>query len=97
MKNSKNSVVIYKHYTTTSDDYYIGVDTEKPLTITLLPNAEDGQEYVIKAEMKPPIGKRSITIDTSDESKIDGYSSHVISVSHDFVKLFRRGGNWHII
>ena len=91
------AISISKNYTTTKDDYYIGVDTEKPVTITLLPDAEDGQEYVIKAEMKPPIGKRKITIGTIDESTIDGYSSHVIYVSHDYVRLFRRGGNWHVI
>ena len=91
------SISISKNYTTTKDDYYIGVDTEKPISITLLPNAEDGQEYIIKAEMKPPIGKRKITIGTIDESTIDGYSSYVIYVSHDYVRLFRHASHWHVV
>lgn len=91
------TISISKNYTTTKEDYYIGVDANKPVTITLLPDAEDGQEYVIKAEMKPPLGKRKITIGTSDESLIDGYSSYVIYVSHDYVRLFRSSGHWHVI
>ena len=92
-----NSILINNNYTTRADDYYIGVDTEKPITITLLPDAEDGVEHVIKAEMKPPIGRRTITIETSDDSTIDGYVMYLIQVSHDHIRLFRRGGQWHII
>jgi hypothetical protein len=91
------NISINKNYTTTCDDYYIGVNTEKPITITLLPYAKDGQEYVIKAQMKPPIGKRLITIATIDESTIDGYSLYIMQVSHDHVRLFRNDGNWHVI
>jgi hypothetical protein len=91
------SIVISKNYTTTEEDYYIGVDSEKPVSITLLPDAKDGQEYVIKAEMKPPVGKRKITISTIDNSTIDGYSFYTICVSHDRVRLFRRDSNWYVI
>ena len=92
-----NCILINSNYTTTADDYYIGVNTEKPITITLLPHAHDGVEHVIKAEMKPPIGRRTATIETSDGSTIDGYSLYLIQVSHDHIRLFRRGGEWHII
>lgn len=90
-------ISIDKNYTLTKDDYYIGVNANKPITITLLPNADDGQEYIIKAEMKPPIGKRIISIVTIDESTIDGYARYLIQVSHDHVRLFRNNGNWNVI
>lgn len=92
-----NCILINNNYTTLLDDYYIGINAEKPITITLLPNAKDGVEHVIKAEMKPPIGKRIITIETIDGSTIDGYLIYLIQVSHDNIRLFRRGGQWHII
>jgi hypothetical protein len=93
----KNCISINNNYTTTADDYYIGVNTEKPIVITLLSDAEDGVEYVIKTEMKPPIGKRIVTIVTADESTIDSYSFYLIQVSHDRIKLFRHSKQWHII
>lgn len=91
------TITINKNYTTTKDDYYIGVNSEKPITITLSHDVEDGQEYVIKAQMPPPIGRAKITIVTDDESLIDGYTSYVIHVSHDYVRFIRNGRNWHVI
>lgn len=91
-----NTKLVNQSYTVTEDDYYVGVDSQTSVIITL-PKSEDGKQCIIKSEMKPPLLNRHIRIVTSDESKIDGYSEATISVSHDSVWLMRRGGNWHTI
>jgi hypothetical protein len=90
-----NTTLIQKNYTATVDDYYIGVDSTSSVTITL-PECEDGKQYIIKSEMKPPLLNRHIKIVSSDDSKFDGYSELVIAVSHDSVWLIRHRGNWSV-
>jgi hypothetical protein len=92
-----SSLLISEDYTTTANDYYIGVQSDGPTTITLLPDAPDCIEYIIKAEMGPPLGNRKITIETMDGSKIDGLDKIVLEVPYQFVRLFRRGGTWYTV
>lgn len=92
-----STILVETNYTATEVDYYIGVDSKKAVTITLPPVPNDGKIIVIKAEMKPPIGNRKITIEASDGSSIDGYSNHVIHVSNECVHLIYRGHSWHVI
>jgi len=88
--------LVNANYTATHDDFYLGVEASGPITITL-PECEDGKQYIIKSEMKPPILNRRIRIVGADGSKIDGYSDHTISVSHDCLWLIRHNGNWFIL
>ena len=91
------ATLVSQDYTATLDDYYIGVNSTGPTTITLPNNSSDCQQIVVKAEMGPPLGNRKVTITTSDGSKIDGDSSYVMSVPYESVQILYRGGNWHII
>lgn len=84
-------------YYATADEFYIGVASEKPVTVYLPAAAPDGKIIVIKAEMKPPIGSRKVIIETTDGSKIDGYSDASINVSHGKITLIRNNNNWFII
>lgn len=88
--------LVQTNYTVTHDDFYLGVDTNGPITITL-PACDDGKQYIIKSEMKPPLLNRRIKIITADGSTIDGYVEHLISVSHDTLSVIRHRGNWHIL
>lgn len=92
-----STILVDADYTATNDDYYIGVDSKKPTTITLPSNPEDGKIIIVKAEMKPPIGSRKITIESNDGSSIDGYSSYAIYVSNEKARLLYRGNGWHVI
>lgn len=47
--------------------------------------------------MKPPMGNRKVIIETTDGSKIDGYSDASINVSHGKITLIRNNNNWFII
>ncbi|NBP16187.1 hypothetical protein EBU95_17675 [bacterium] len=84
-------------YVGTDDDFYIGVASDKASTIYLPAAARDGKIIVIKAEMKPPIGVRRITITTTDGSTIDGYESETIRISYGSLILIRNNNNWFSI
>lgn len=93
-----NSILISRDYTATITDYYIGVNSEDPVTIVLPVYDEDDEkchEIVVKAEMGPPLGNRKITIKTASEDiTIDGDEQVVMTVPWESVTLFYRGGNW---
>jgi len=85
--------VVSQDYSATMDDYYIGVNSTGPVSITLPSDCTDCQQIVVKAEMGPPIGNRKITI----IGPIDGGSSYVMEVPYEAVSMICRGGEWHII
>jgi hypothetical protein len=78
-------------------EFYIGVASEKAVTVYLPAAAADGTIIVVKAEMKPPLGNRKVQILTCDGSSIDGYSDAAITVSHGARVLIRNHGEWFII
>ena len=84
-------------YYATDDEFYIGIASEKPVTVYLPAAAADGKLIIIKAEMKPPMGNRKVNILTCDGSSIDGYSEAAITVSHGTRTLIRNHGEWFII
>lgn len=91
------AIITETDYVIDKTEHYIGVDSKKATKITLPQNPKDGRHIIVKAEMKPPLGNRKITIQTADESLIDGYKNYVIQVSHDVVHLMYRGNGWHVI
>lgn len=94
---SCNTVLISQDYQAQPTDFYVGVNSTGPVTVTLPPDCENCQQIIVKAEMGPPLGNRKITVTTSDGSLIDGDSDYVIEVPYQSVKVICRGGEWHII
>lgn len=94
-----SAILIDEDYIATTTDYYIGVNSDNPVTI-ILPEYDDEtcHEITVKAEMGPPLGNRKVTIETADNSiTIDGDTSVVMTVPWESVTLFYRGGNWYKI
>lgn len=91
------SILVSENYTATCDDYYIGVNSNEPVTITLPENCTDCCEIIVKAEMGPPLGNRKVTVTTTDGSYIDGKDKYVMEVPYQSVNVFCRGGDWYII
>jgi hypothetical protein len=91
------SILVSEDYNATCDDYYIGVNSDEPVTITLPENCTDCCEIIVKAEMGPPLGNRKITITTSDGALIDGADDYIITVPYGKINVFCRGGDWYII
>jgi len=89
--------LVSQDYVATLDDYYIGVNSLGPTTITLPNDPPDCTEIIIKAEMGPPLGNRKVTVAAPAGSSIDGSSTYVIEVPYQSVNLLSRGGLWHIV
>jgi hypothetical protein len=89
--------VVSEDYTVQSSDYYVGVDADGPVTITLPCGLEECREIIIKAEMGPPLGNRKITIVTDGDCTIDDADQYVIEVPYQSVRLLSRGGQWRIV
>jgi hypothetical protein len=92
-----NCVLISEDYQALDTDYYIGVNSDGPVTVTLPMDCTNCQQIIVKAEMGPPLGNRKITVTTSDGSTIDGDQSYIIEVPYQSLHLICRGGEWHII
>ena len=92
-----NSIVIDADYTTTANDYYIGVNATSTVTITLVDAPSDCTKVVIKSEMTQPVGNKKITINGSGSALIDGKPQYVIQNAFKSVQLFARGGSWYTI
>lgn len=93
---NKSVILINANYKVTSNDYYIGVNAEEPITITLPKSPTDGLEFIIKIEGEMN-GNKKVTIITEDGSKIDSDSSIILKTTHDKLRIIFRNPNWHII
>ena len=85
-------ITIDSDYTVVKDDFYIGVDSINPITITLPTEFEC--ELVIKVEMGPPIGNRKITIKSQNNQRIDGEDKLVLEIPYQYVTLIHNRDNW---
>ena len=94
-----NAILVSSNYTANSNDFYIGVNSNTAVTITLplIANTSVCSQIVVKAEMGAPLGNRKVTITTSAGSTIDGAATYVMTIPYESVQLLYRGGNWHII
>jgi hypothetical protein len=81
-------------YTATSVDEYIGVNSDKSVTITL-PAGVPGRVYYIKDEYGSGSGR--ITIQPQSGEKIDKKNTYVISVPHQCVNIVFRASGWWVI
>lgn len=93
------AIVVNTDYTVKEEDYYIGVNSNGPVTITLplLTSSSTCSEYVIKAEMGPPLGNRKITVVPQGVAFIDGSNSYILQNPYESITIQGRGGNWFII
>ena len=85
-------ITIDSDYTVVKDDFYIGVNSINPITITLPTEFEC--ELVIKVEMGPPIGNRKITIKSQNNQRIDGEDKLVLEIPYQYVTLIHNRDNW---
>lgn len=88
--------LITTHYAATSEDCYIGVNSEAPTVITLPSDPKMGQMLVIKLEMQPPVGNRKVTIIPPENTTIDGANFIVLQEPWESVTLVYRE-NWFIV
>jgi hypothetical protein len=92
-----SAILVSSNYLVLDTDYYIGVSSNAPTTITLPVPIKDCVEIIVKAEMGPPLGNRKITVVTSDGSNIDSSNSYVLETPFEFVRFISRDNKWHIV
>jgi hypothetical protein len=85
-------------YTPTDTDYYIGVNYEGSVTITLPENVEPGTCYVIKDELGQASqgSNRYIEILPSGSDLIDGNDKVTIAIDYGSLTLIYRNG-WRVV
>lgn len=89
--SDSKKILIKTDYTTDEDDWYIGVQSDKPITIKL----NDKSHYIIiKLEMDAPIGNRKVTVKSS--LLIDGQTDVVLQNPYESLVVINRNG-WYII
>jgi hypothetical protein len=88
-----NTVVVCEDYTAKLTDYYIGVDNEKPVTITLPEEAPDGTEYIVKLQIGAPVGNRKVTVKSG--STIDNVNTVILTNPYEALQVIYQG-SWHI-
>lgn len=92
-----SAVLVSEDYIAQVGDFYIGVDSDGPVTITLPADCVSCDQVIVKAEMGPPLGNRKITVVAPEGSTIDGELEYVIEVPYDYLRVICRDGNWFIV
>jgi len=90
---SRNTVVVTEDYTAKLTDYYIGVNNEKPVTITLPDDAPKGTEYIIKLQIGAPVGNRKVTVKSG--TNIDNVSTIILTNPYEALQVLFQS-SWHI-
>jgi len=94
---SCDKILVSSDYTASCNNFYIGVNSDGPVTITL-PECEEGCcEIVIKAEMGPPLGNRKITVVPSGNTTIDDGDKYVMEVPYEVLRIICNNGKWYTI
>jgi|LauGreDrversion4_2_1035121.scaffolds.fasta_scaffold05552_5 hypothetical protein len=94
---SFGTTLVSDDYGCTDDDCYLGVNSSGSITITLPTYPGDGHQIAVKLEMPTLAEGQTITIETNDDSTIDGALSYTMTEPWQAVHLFSRGGHWFIV
>lgn len=84
---------ISSDYTVKEGDYYIGVNSNNSVNITLPQTMAHCKQLIIKAEMGPPLGNKKVTI----LGNIDGKTSEVINTPYGAIGLMFNNNSWNVI
>jgi hypothetical protein len=84
--------VLSDAYIATSDDYFIGVDFNGPVTITL-PVSVDGKVFIIK-DISGAAAVNPITVTAS--TTIDGQASYILDSDYASITLVYNDVEWSI-
>jgi hypothetical protein len=94
---SFGTTLVSDDYGCTDDDCYLGVNSSRSITITLPVDPGDGHQIAVKLEMSALAKGQTITLETNDDSTIDGALSYTMTEPWQAVHLFSRGGHWFIV
>lgn len=84
-------------YQCAPDDFYIGINSNNSINVTLPLNPKDGAMLIIKSETKSLTNNKKITIVTADDSVIDGNKSYFIRKQYGVARLVYHGSDWYSV
>jgi DNA repair exonuclease SbcCD ATPase subunit len=87
--------LVTSDYTASNKDYYVGVNSPNPCTITLPPNKKNGRLFILKDESGNCATNR-ITIIASNGDTIDNDTSAIMGINNMTLQFIYRNG-WRII
>lgn len=96
----RSTILVSEDYTATMDDYYIGVNSDDSVVITIPCDCDDGHEIVVKSEMKQPLNNRKITIISMDNENlcsINDEIDYIMDLPYQSVRFICRGNSWWTI
>ena len=96
----RSTILVSEDYTATINDYYIGVNSDDSVVITIPCDCDDGHEIVVKSEMKQPLNNRKITIISMDNENlcsINDEIDYIMDLPYQSVRFICRGNSWWTI
>jgi hypothetical protein len=81
-------------YTPTTDEYFLGVDVDGPVSV-VLPVSVTGKVFVIK-DIDGDALTNPITV-TATGSTIDGQANYILDVNYASITLVYNGTEWNVI
>jgi hypothetical protein len=97
LESAFGTILVSEDYGCTNDDCYIGINCDRPITITLPISPGDGYQIALKIEMPELDAGQHVTIETNNDSTIDGALSYTMTEPWQSVHLLSRGGHWFIV
>lgn len=96
---SSTTYVTSSSYSIIEHDYYIGVNYEGAVTITLPTNAIEGTTYIVKDELGQASKgtNRYITILPSGSDLIDGRDRAILAFDFGSLTFIWRGNSWRVV
>jgi hypothetical protein len=94
--SDKTTKLVKDDYLITTNDFYIGVNLEKSINISLPENPIDGIYVIIKLEMKNTNG-HTLTITANNNSLIDQNEFVELKYPNETISLISRNKKWNII
>ncbi len=92
-----NAIVVGCDYQIQQDDYYVGVSSTGPVTITLPEFTTNCCEVIVKADMDTQMNNRTVNVVGYGGTLIDGQPNYLITIPYQSITLIYQGTSWHIV
>lgn len=90
-----NTTSVNSDYSAQSSDFYLGVQIENPITITLPLDPENGTQFIIKLEYGAPVGTRKVTVVPQGTNTLNGSTSLTMNTPYQVVRLLAHQQQWY--
>lgn len=90
-----NTTAVNSDYIAQPSDFYLGVQIEDAITITLPLDPENGTQFIIKLEYGAPVGTRKVTLVPQGANTLNGSTSLTMNTPYQVVRLLAHQQQWY--